>query len=273
MTNTDRTPKNHTSTVAPDLAPNATRFDIDLRAARVAFGGVDIFHDLDLSLPAGSFTCLLGPSGVGKSTLLRYLADLVEGDVSGNIACSDGIPLKGRIAYMAQQDLLLPWRTVRENVELGAALRGDRPDHAKADRLIAQVGLTDAAQLRPAALSGGMKQRVALARTLMEDRPVVLMDEPFSALDPVNRLRLQELAAQVLRGKTVLLVTHDPLEALRLGDVVHVLRGSPARLQHPITPSGTSPRDITDPDILRQQAELLRQLGANETSATLLEDA
>ena len=188
---TDTTPK-------PTAAPNPTQFDIDLRSARVAFGGVDIFHDLDLNLPAGSFTCLLGPSGVGKSTLLRFLADLVEGDVSGNISCSDGLPLKGRIAYMAQQDLLLPWRTVRENVELGASLRGQRPDHDKADRLIAEVGLSNAAHLRPAELSGGMKQRAALARTLMEDRPVVLMDEPFSALDPVNRLRLQELAAQVL---------------------------------------------------------------------------
>ena len=180
------------TTLTPAAAPNPTQFDIDLRSARVAFGGVDIFHDLDLNLPAGSFTCLLGPSGVGKSTLLRFLADLVEGDVSGNITCSDGTPLKGRIAYMAQQDLLLPWRTVRENVELGASLRGQRPDHDKADRLIAEVGLSNAAHLRPAELSGGMKQRAALARTLMEDRPVVLMDEPFSALDPVNRLRLQQ---------------------------------------------------------------------------------
>ena len=248
---------------APQQAQNPTSFDIHLSGARVAFGGVDVFDDLDLTLRAGSFTCLLGPSGVGKSTLLRFLAGLVEGDVSGNITCSDGGILKNRIAYMAQQDLLLPWRTVRENVELGAVLRGERPDHARAEHLIAEVGLTDAAHLRPAKLSGGMKQRAALARTLMEDRPVVLMDEPFSALDPVNRLRLQELAARVLRGKTVLLVTHDPLEALRLGDHVHVLSGAPATLADAITPDGQSPRNITDPAILAQQAELLRQLGAD----------
>ncbi|WP_417830626.1 ABC transporter ATP-binding protein [Thalassospira sp.] len=248
---------------APQMAHNPTSFDIALHGACVAFNGTDIFHDLDLTLKAGSFTCLLGPSGVGKSTLLRYLAGLVEGDVSGNITCSDNIPLAGRVAYMAQQDLLLPWRTVHENVVLGAVLRGEKPEYEKASHLLSQVGLGDAAHLRPAELSGGMKQRAALARTLMEDRPVVLMDEPFSALDPLNRLRLQELAARVLRGKTVLLVTHDPLEALRLGDHVHVLAGSPARLQDAITPTGQSPRNITDPDILAQQAELLGQLGAD----------
>lgn len=256
MRNTDHTPK---------PAQNPTRFDIHLRSARVAFGGADIFHDLDLTLQAGSFTCLLGPSGVGKSTLLRYFAGLVEGDVSGTITCSDDLPLAGRIAYMAQQDLLLPWRSVHENVVLGAVLRSEKPEHDKASQLIADVGLADAAHLRPAELSGGMKQRAALARTLMEDRPVVLMDEPFSALDPLNRLRLQELAARVLRGKTVLLVTHDPLEALRLGDDVHVLAGAPAQLQNAITPKGQSPRDIANPDILAQQAELLRKLGAGNS--------
>jgi len=248
---------------APQTAQNLTKFDVALRGGSVAFNGTDIFHDLDLTLRAGSFTCLLGPSGVGKSTLLRYFAGLVEGDVSGTITCSDNTPLAGRVAYMAQQDLLLPWRSVLENVVLGAILRGEKPEHEKASQLIAEVGLAEAAHLRPAELSGGMKQRAALARTLMEDRPVVLMDEPFSALDPLNRLRLQELAAQVLRGKTVLLVTHDPLEALRLGDHVHVLSGSPARLQDAITPKGQSPRNIADPGILAQQAELLGQLGAD----------
>ncbi|NIY74631.1 ABC transporter ATP-binding protein [Thalassospira sp. HF15] len=255
---------------APDMAQNnPARFDIALHAARVAFNGADVFHDLDLTLPAGSFTCLLGPSGVGKSTLLRYFAGLVEGDVSGTITCSDNTPLKDRVAYMAQQDLLLPWRTVHENVVLGAVLRGETPKHDKASHLLTEVGLSDAANLRPAELSGGMKQRAALARTLMEDRPVVLMDEPFSALDPLNRLRLQELSARMLRGKTVLLVTHDPLEALRLGDRVHVLSGSPARLQDAITPKGQSPRNIADPDILAQQAELLGQLGADASEGAV----
>ena len=96
----------------------------------------------------------------------------------------------------------------------------------------------------------------------MEDRPVVLMDEPFSALDPLNRMRIQDLAARVLQGKTVLLVTHDPLEALRVGHKVMVLQGSPANISDAVIPKGDIPRDITDPAILRHQAELLQQLGA-----------
>jgi putative hydroxymethylpyrimidine transport system ATP-binding protein len=242
-----------------------------LRGASVEFNGTSLFHDLALDLSASSFTCLLGPSGVGKSTLLRFLAGLVGDAASGTVTCGDGLPLTGRVAYMAQQDLLLPWRSVRENVVLGAVLRGEKPDLSRADHLIAEVGLGKAAHMRPAQLSGGMKQRAALARTLMEDRPVVLMDEPFSALDPLNRMRIQDLAARVLQGKTVLLVTHDPLEALRVGHKVVVLQGTPATVSDAVIPHGTIPRDITDPAILRHQARLLRQLGALSPQSSMTE--
>ena len=108
-----------------------------------------------------------------------------------------------------------------------------------------------------------MRQRVALARTLMEDRPVVLMDEPFSALDAVTRHRLQDLAAELLDGRTVLLVTHNPLEALRLGHKVWVLGGRPARLEGPIQPPGLPARDPADPRLLALQAELLNELASS----------
>jgi putative hydroxymethylpyrimidine transport system ATP-binding protein len=161
---------------------------------------------------------------------------------------------------MGQTDGLLPWLTVLDNVTLGARLRGQRPDLDRAGDLLQAVALEDRAGDRPAVLSGGQRQRVALARTLMEDRPLVLMDEPFSALDAITRARLQELAARLLAGRTVLLVTHDPLEALRLGHRIHVMAGLPARIEPAIVPAGMPPRDLADPDLLTLQAELLRRL-------------
>jgi putative hydroxymethylpyrimidine transport system ATP-binding protein len=240
-------------------------FSVAVHAARLSYGGAALFDALDFSLPAGRTTCLLGPSGVGKTSLLRLVAGL-EG--SGVAACSDGRPLAGRYAWMAQQDLLLPWLTVAENLTLGARLRGEPRDPARAERMLATVGLQGRGGDRPASLSGGMRQRAALARTLMEDRPVVLMDEPFSALDAITRYRLQDAAAKLLAGRTVMLVTHDPLEALRLGHRIHVMAGRPARLDEALEPAGDPPRDPRDPEILKLQAELLTRLvSAREATA------
>jgi putative hydroxymethylpyrimidine transport system ATP-binding protein len=148
------------------------------------------------------------------------------------------------------------------NVLLGPDLRGqhgpERRDRARA--LLDQVGLDDKRDLLPSQLSGGQRQRVALARTLFEDRPVVLMDEPFSALDALTRLRLQDLAARLLHGRTVLLVTHDPLEALRLSDDIRVMAGHPATVAVAGVPSGAPPRAPDDPALLALQARLLGQL-------------
>jgi putative hydroxymethylpyrimidine transport system ATP-binding protein len=127
---------------------------------------------------------------------------------------------------------------------------------------LADVGLDERPEALPATLSGGQRQRAALARTLMEGRPVVLMDEPFSAVDAITRARLQELAARLLRGRTVLLVTHDPLEALRLGHRIHVMAGRPAQLGPAMEPPGDTPRDATDPALRELHLELLAQLGA-----------
>ncbi len=243
---------------APDPSPPIS---VSVHAAHLDFGGRPLFEDLDVELPAGRWTCLLGPSGVGKTCLLRLVAGLTGPWSDSRVRCGDGKPLAGRAAYMGQQDLLLPWLSVLGNVTLGSRLRGEsRGTEEQAMALLDQVGLAAQADHRPGALSGGQRQRVALARTLMEDRPVVLMDEPFSALDAITRHRLQALAAGLLAGRTVLLVTHDPLEALRLGHHVHVMSGRPARLGPPIEPAGAPPRDVADPDILRHQAELLTRL-------------
>jgi putative hydroxymethylpyrimidine transport system ATP-binding protein len=163
---------------------------------------------------------------------------------------------------MAQSDALLPWLSVLDNCLIGYRLRGKIPKVAR-DRalsLLEDVGLVRRAKDRPGTLSGGMRQRVALVRTLVEDRPVVLMDEPFSALDPPTRLRLGDLAARLLAGRTVLLVTHDPLEALRLGHRVLVLGGRPARPGEPMIPEGPPPRAVDAPTVLAHHAPLLTRL-------------
>ncbi len=243
----------------------SSAISLTVEAARLVHAGTALFDALDFTLPAGRTTCLLGPSGVGKTSLLRFIAGLEGG--GGRVSCSDGKPLAGRLAWMAQQDLLLPWATVRGNVGLGQTLRGARPDHARIDELLQLVGLDGRGGDLPAVLSGGMRQRAALARTLMEDRPVILMDEPFSALDAITRHQLQDAAAQLLAGRTVLLVTHDPLEALRLGHRVHVMAGRPARLDAALEPPGAPPRDPREAEILALQGELLARLTAARESA------
>jgi putative hydroxymethylpyrimidine transport system ATP-binding protein len=237
---------------------------VRVRGARIAYGETILFEDLSLDLPAGRWTCLLGPSGIGKTTLLRLIAGLAPAEAAGEVAADDGRPLAGRVAWMAQTDLLLPWLSAADNVALGARLRGTPVDRARALALLARVGLAGRAGARPAQLSGGERQRVALARTLMEDRPVIVMDEPFSALDAITRFRLQALAAGLLAGRTVLLVTHDPMEALRLGHRVLVLDGAPATLAEAAAPDGAIPREPGAPALLADYERLLRHLAGGD---------
>jgi len=255
------------------MAPSERRHgepSVHLHAVALAYRGVAVFEELDLTLPAGRTTCLLGPSGVGKTSLLRLIAGLAHGAV-GEAVDQAGRPVRDRVAYLAQQDLLLPWLTAAENVMVGYRLRGvgrTADLRARAHALLARVGLTGHESDRPAALSGGMRQRVAIARTLMEDRPIVLMDEPFSALDAITRLEVQDLAAELLAGRTVLLVTHDPLEALRLGHRVRVMAGRPATLDTAIEPPGAPPRPPAQPALLALQAELIERLRRAKTGET-----
>lgn len=218
-----------------------------------------LFGPVDVALPAQQWTCVLGRSGVGKSTLLRLIAGLpCAGTFDGQITASDGIDTAGRISVMAQSDLLLPWLSVLENTVLGARLRGEAPDLQRAETLLERVGLLGDKHKKPNALSGGMRQRTALARTLMEDRRIALLDEPFSALDASTRADMQELAAEVLADKTVLLVTHDPAEAVRLGHQIIVL--TPEAAQVWPTPPNAPIRDQYAPETVACQAALLAHL-------------
>ncbi|MDO6706724.1 ABC transporter ATP-binding protein [Photobacterium sp. 1_MG-2023] len=208
-----------------------------------------LFEQLSLTLSPGQWHCILGQSGCGKTTLLRLLANLLPEDVQyrGQVTTFDGNPVSPQIAYMAQQDLLLPWLNVMDNVCFSYRLRYRKVNpqtQTRAMHLLAQVGLADYAQASPSQLSGGMRQRVALVRTLMQEKPIVIMDEPFSALDAVTRYKLQELAAELLQNRTVLLITHDPQEALRLGHHLFLMQGKPARLTAFGAPEGEIPRPI-----------------------------
>ncbi|WP_108780745.1 ABC transporter ATP-binding protein [Pontivivens insulae] len=222
-------------------------------AGSASIGGTPIFSDISLTVERGKWTCLLGASGVGKSTILRLFAGLADGvQINGDLQAPE------RVALMAQQDLLLPWLNVLDNVLIGARLRGEKPDHNKALQTLAKVGLGEHAERRPSALSGGQRQRVALVRTLMEGCETVLLDEPFSALDALTRAQMQDLAADMLRDRTVLLVTHDPGEAARMGHKIVILTRD--QLLDIPTPSGGVPRPVEQPDVLMVQSRLLTTL-------------
>ena len=190
-------------------------------------------RDVTLSIRRGAFVALVGPSGCGKSTLLNIAAGLLA-PTAGAVRV-EGAPLDGlnrHATYMFQQDALLPWKTVRDNVALGLVLAGaSRVEaHARADAWLARVGLTAFALHYPAQLSGGMRKRVAMAQNWILDREIVLMDEPFSALDVHTRQRMEaELLSlwESTANKTVVFVTHDLEEAIALADEVFVLSAGP----------------------------------------------
>ncbi len=231
----------------------------------------DLFCQLDLMLPAGQWTCLLGKSGCGKSSLLKLLAGISPMDPMTQMAFS-AQELNGQvrelssinIAYMGQNDALYPWFDVLNNVCLVERLRCGqvcRESQQQALTLLAELGLADYANSAVYQLSGGMKQRVALARVLMQQADVVLMDEPFSALDALTRYQLQNLAAQRLKDKTVLLITHDPQEALRLADQLVVMSGCPSQITTIAIPQDMppAPREL-DTSLYQLQQQLLHAL-------------
>lgn len=232
---------------------------IKVRDLSLKFGEQIIFDRLNMDITGGEFVALLGASGAGKSSLLRIIAGLAP-PTSGSVTGSDNQPLAGRIAWMGQKDLLYPWLSVIDNVALGARLRGEKVDRDWARHLLARVGLSREEKSLPATLSGGMRQRAALARTLYERQPIVLMDEPFSALDAITRTQIQTLAAELLAQHTVLLITHDPAEACRLSHRLLVLSPYPFGIDDSHSIAGLPPRAPDCLDSMRSQAELLQQL-------------
>ncbi|VFR39711.1 Hydroxymethylpyrimidine ABC transporter, ATPase component [plant metagenome] len=199
-------------------------------------GVVPVLDGISLDARSGEFISIIGPSGCGKSTLFNILTGLLSHD-AGTIAL-DGRQLRdlrGRVGYMLQRDLLMPWRTVLDNVIVGLEVRGTprRQSIEQAREYLHTFGLLQFQDSYPKALSGGMRQRVALARTLLPDPDVLLLDEPFSALDYQTRLFLETMLVETVsrKGKTVVLVTHDIDEAIALSERIFVLSARPGRLK------------------------------------------
>ena len=219
------------------------------------YDGQPLFAPIDLAIEPGQWVCVLGPSGVGKSTLLSCLAGTAPPDTwQGQLP-----DLSGKLALMTQTDSLLPWLTLTQNLEVGYRLRGEAPPATQ--HLLSQVGLGDLGARFPAELSGGQRQRGALARTLLEGRSVVLLDEPFSALDVLARSQIQQLARTMLHGKTVFQVTHDPAEAVILADRIWALGVEGVVEFQP--PASTAPRDPHEPDSVNAIRALTAHLQAS----------
>lgn len=211
---------------------------------------VPVLPGLDLDIRDGSFVAIVGPSGCGKTTILNLLANVVE-PTSGEVRVRGANPWNtdARAGYLLARDALLPWRSARKNVELPMELRGGRSAaqrHAAAAELLARVGLEGAEDHQIKQLSHGMRQRVSLARVLAFDPDMLLLDEPFSALDAQTRVRAQEFFLEVWQRdrKTVLLVTHDIQEAIFMADDVLVFSSRPARLLERFAIDFPRPREI-----------------------------
>jgi NitT/TauT family transport system ATP-binding protein len=217
-----------------------------------------VLDDVNLSVESGEFVCLLGASGCGKSTLLNLIAGL-DRPTTGSIE----VPAEGA-AVMFQESALMPWLTARQNVELALRLRGVARSARRAEalELLDTVNLADAAEKRPHELSGGMRQRVALARALAQDRPVLLMDEPFAALDAITRDLLHEELERVWRrtGRTIVFVTHNVREAARLGQRVVLLSSRPGRVAGEWRIAETSGRRIESPEVAALSIEITDEL-------------
>ncbi|MEI7024372.1 ABC transporter ATP-binding protein [Paenibacillus sp. y28] len=204
---------------------------------------------IDLSLQTGEFISLVGPSGCGKTTLMSIVAGLIQ-PTCGEVEVFGASPgaKNGKIGYMLQQDYLFPWRTILDNALIGLELTGNKtPEKERFVReLLEEMGLGDVLAQYPRQLSGGMRQRVALVRTLSTNPELLLLDEPFSALDYQTKLQLEDLVAETLkaRGKTAILVTHDISEAIAMSDRVLVMQRNPGRIK----------REWLVPEAIRQSA-------------------
>ena len=229
------------------------------------FGPVEVLRNITLDIEHGEFVALVGPSGCGKTTLLNIL--------SGDDRPSSGvIQHAGRMRMVYQQDGLFPWQTVAENIALGLRhLTDPRERRRQVEQMVRLIQVEGFENHYPHQLSGGMRQRVELARALAGDSDILLLDEPFSSLDYLTRLRMRQELARLLddRPRTVVLVTHDIEEAAQLADRVIVLTDRPAQIRRELTITTPRPRDLTHPEVVHAVRVILTILGIEREAAAM----
>jgi len=246
---------------------------LELRGVTKSFGDAPALLSTSLQVAPGSFVAIVGPSGCGKSTLFNVIAGLLapdDGEVDLDGRAVTGTT--GHVGYMLQKDLLVPWRTVEDNITFAARLtrRVTPEDRAEARRVATQYGLGEFLRHYPRALSGGMRQRVALMRTLVTHQALLLLDEPFGALDAQTRLEMQHWLLQVWRdtGRTVLFITHDVDESIFLSDRVVVMSARPGRIVGDFANPLARPRDVdalTDPAFIELKTKVMHLLHGGAT--------
>jgi NitT/TauT family transport system ATP-binding protein len=228
-----------------------------IEQASVSFDAIEVFHDLSLEIARGEFVAVVGPSGCGKTTLLNLLSGFLKPSL-GRVVCS------GSVRMVYQHDSLFPWQTAAQNIALG--LR-DLSNEAERDRqlkdMLRLINLEEFESHYPHQLSGGMRQRVELARALAGDADILLLDEPFSSLDYLTRLRLRRELVRMLEElpRTVVLVTHDIEEAAQLADRIVVLSDRPARVCRELRVASPKPRELTHPAVVETVHAILAEFG------------
>jgi ABC-type nitrate/sulfonate/bicarbonate transport system ATPase subunit len=239
---------------------SASLYPLRLACVSRRFGAVEVLQDISLEIGRGEFAAVVGPSGCGKTTLLNLL--------SGYEQPSAGIiERRGQVRMVYQVDGLYPWMTVAENISLGLRhLSSADEQRTQIDDMIRLIELNGFENHYPHKLSGGMRQRVELARALAGNSDILLLDEPFSSLDYLTRLRMRQELVRLLneRPRTVVLVTHDIEEAAQLADRVVVLTGRPAQIRRELSIQAARPRALTHPEVVEATRIILTELGIDE---------
>lgn len=237
---------------------------VEISNLSMQFGSTDVLRDINLSVREGEFVCILGPSGCGKSTLLNIVGGFIQ--PSAGSASIDGVPVSGpdpRRIFVFQERGVFPWLTVNENVAFGLFRLSEKEKRDRVTRYVQLVGLAGFEEAYPRELSGGMKQRLEVARALAVHPDVLYLDEPFGALDSITRLQMRRELLRIWQAekKTILFVTHDIEESVQLADRVVIISARPGRIRRILDIDIAHPRDLSAPRYIQLRDIIFSEIG------------